>query len=157
MAAARVRARVLRMPQAVLAAMRAHAARAYPEEACGFLLGTADPAGATKDVARAEPARNAHREQATHRFLIEPLDLLAAEERAQREGLDVVGFYHSHPSGAARPSETDRALAWPWYAYVIVAVRDGEARETMAWRLADDRSGFRPDPMVEVPSGAKEP
>ena len=42
-------------------------------------------------------------------------------------GLTVLGFYHSHPDHPARPSETDRRHAWPYYSYVIVAHRQPPA------------------------------
>jgi proteasome lid subunit RPN8/RPN11 len=64
------------------------------------------------------------------------------ERDAAEEGLELVGFYHSHPNGAAEPSRVDRENAWPWYNYLIVAVADGEPGDVRVWRLAEDRSRF---------------
>ncbi|HUP89436.1 MAG TPA: Mov34/MPN/PAD-1 family protein [Longimicrobiales bacterium] len=50
---------------------------------------------------------------------------------------DVVGFYHSHPSGGCVPSDSDVEFALPGYIYVITAVDC-----CRAWRLREDRSGF---------------
>ena len=62
-----------------------------------------------------------------NRYLISPRDLLEAEKAARALGLDIVGVYHSHPDHPARPSEFDREHAFPWYSYIIVSVRGGEA------------------------------
>ena len=59
------------------------------------------------------------------RLLQGRLDILRAEREARKLGLDILGFYHSHPDAPARPSDFDREHAWPWYAYVIAEVRGG--------------------------------
>jgi proteasome lid subunit RPN8/RPN11 len=138
---------VLRIPRAELDRLRAHGEEAFPEEACGFLLGSASPDGAAKRVVHARPARNEKRDERTRRYLIAPEQLLAAEQQALDEGLDVVGFYHSHPTGIARPSAFDRAHAWPWYSYVVVGVLEGKAGAVTSWRLAEDRSAFAEEPV----------
>ncbi|HUE97299.1 MAG TPA: Mov34/MPN/PAD-1 family protein, partial [Longimicrobiaceae bacterium] len=58
------------------------------------------------------------------------------------DGLEVVGFYHSHPDHPARPSSFDRDHAWPWYSYGIVPATSSGAGAPRAWRLRDDRSRF---------------
>jgi proteasome lid subunit RPN8/RPN11 len=64
------------------------------------------------------------------------------EDAAARGGLDVLGFYHSHPDHPAIPSAFDRDHAWPWYTYVIVPVEGGEAGAPRAWQLKQDRHHF---------------
>ena len=49
------------------------------------------------------------------------------------DGLDVLGYYHSHPDHPARPSQYDLDHAWPTFAYVIVAVAAGAAADMTAW------------------------
>lgn len=129
---------VLRIPAAELRRIEAHAARAFPEEACGFLLGSAEP----REVREARPADNEKEEERARRYLIRPERLLAAEEEAMRRGLDVLGFYHSHPSGVAEPSAFDREHAWPWWAYLVTGVTALGVGRTTCWRLAEDRSRF---------------
>ena len=51
------------------------------------------------------PARNLA--DSPTRFILDPRDHIDALRRARRRGLDVVGFYHSHPATAAWPSPTD--------------------------------------------------
>jgi proteasome lid subunit RPN8/RPN11 len=73
---------------------------------------------------------------------VAPLDVIEADKAAEALGLDVVGWYHSHPDHPAKPSEYDREHAWPWYSYIIVSVRAGVEQEMTSWRLNDDRAGY---------------
>jgi proteasome lid subunit RPN8/RPN11 len=77
-----------------------------------------------------------------HRFQISPEDMMQAEREARKRGLDVLGFYHSHPDHPARPSDFDREQALPFYSYIITAVEQGRAGELASWELKTDRSEF---------------
>lgn len=135
--------RAIVVPEEIRAAIRSEARRGYPHEACGFLLGRLPAEGGTAVVRTARPATNTRSAaDRRRRYLIDPDAYRVVEREADAEGLDVVGFWHSHPDAPARPSEYDLEHAWPTVAYVIVAVADGHPGEIAAWRLADDRSGF---------------
>ena len=123
-------------------AVARHGEEGYPDEVCGFLLGT--QANGEKVVREVRPVANvwAETEQRRRRFLIEPRDFVQAERDARAAGWDILGFYHSHPDHLARPSETDREAAWPGYSYVIQAVRDRHAAEVHSWLLQADREGY---------------
>jgi len=126
----------------VLEAIRQHGADAYPQEGCGFLLGTVTDDGDNRVTAlhRAVNRRSENRER---RYELTADDYRAADAAAQEQDLDIVGVYHSHPDHPARPSETDLAEAtFPGYTYVIVAVYDGTPEALTAWALAPDRSKF---------------
>lgn len=126
----------------VLDAVRRHGRDRYPEECCGFLLGRFDGNG-TKVVVEAQPAENVRSENRERRYTIAPEDYLMADREAQKRGLDIIGFYHSHPDHPARPSETDLAEAtFPEFVYIITAIHGGEAVDLTAWTLAADRSKF---------------
>ena len=84
--------------------IRTAAERAFPEEACGLLLGRE---GRIERVVRAQ---NVHPSPRTH-FEIEPQALVDAHRAARRGGAQVLGYYHSHPAGPAAPSATDRNCA----------------------------------------------
>jgi proteasome lid subunit RPN8/RPN11 len=71
----------------------------------------------------------------------------AAERAAAAAGLEIIGFFHSHPDHPARPSAFDREHAWPWYAYLIVSVEDGRAVDWRVWELQEDRSAFVERPL----------
>ena len=121
--------------------IRDHAVKDYPHECCGAMLGT-DEGGADRQVRALFPLINRRDDSPRNRFSITPEDFRAAERAAAERGLDLLGWYHSHPDHPARPSEFDREHAWPWYSYVIVSVDAGVAKDLTSWRLEDDRSKF---------------
>lgn len=131
--------------------IRRHGESSYPGECCGFLLGTGD--GDDKRVTRVMRAENRRNDAARNRYLITPEDYLAAELEAQRAGLEIVGFYHSHPDAGSRPSEFDRKHALPWCSYVILSVREGQAEVMSSWVLAEDRSRFEEEPIASEGGG----
>jgi proteasome lid subunit RPN8/RPN11 len=147
---------VLRLSQAQIEAIRQHGVRDYPNECCGILLGRLD--GEWKQVSevialknlRQEPEKaqelmpleSPESESERNRFLIDPREQLRVEREARARGLEVLGYYHSHPDHPALPSSYDREHAWPWYSYAIVSVVAGEPKELASWVLTDDRSRF---------------
>ena len=122
-------------------AVRSAGEESYPNECCGFLLGS--ESDGVREVQAVIPAENSSVEsEQFHRFLISPEDFLAQERRARKEGREIIGFYHSHPNAKARPSQFDTDHAWPWYSYVIVGVENQRASEMTSWILQDDRKSF---------------
>lgn len=117
----------IEVTSAVLAALESAARAAHPQEACGLLLGSGDC------IRSARPAANVHPEPRI-RFEIDPQALIDAHRAMRNGGPLLMGYYHSHPIGSARPSATDRALA----------ARDGMVwaiigrEETTFWRAGDD-------------------
>lgn len=133
----------LRLPSDLLGEIRRHAAFTYPEECCGVLIGVPGNASAAHRVHRIVPSHNQREDGSRHhRFLIDPATILAAQKTARRDGLEIVGYYHSHPDHPSAPSEFDRDHAWPDTSYLIVSVAKGVAQDQRSWRLADDRSHF---------------
>ncbi len=94
----------IELTSGIAATLRAEAARAHPLECCGLLLGQ----GAR--LLELRPAANVHPAPERH-FEIDPAALIAAHRAARAGGLQVLGYYHSHPNGLAQPSATDRAGA----------------------------------------------
>ena len=144
---------MIRAPEAALDVLRAEARAAYPRECCGALLGRTRDGGASRDMVRPVPLANAWEGAQERRYLIGSGTVLDLESEADREGLQLIGFYHSHPDHGPIPSPFDREHAWPWYIYVIVAVQPGTVGPALAWRLADDRSAFHEEALttLEVP------
>lgn len=124
------------LTEAVDDAIRAHGRETFPHECCGAMLG--------RDGVVFEAFRlpNTTEEGPRRRFLVRPDDYRQAEKRAREAGLDLLGFYHSHPDHPARPSQYDLDHAWPSFSYVIVSVMAGEDKLLTSWRLMDDRSAF---------------
>jgi len=128
--------------------MRAHGERDYPYECCGLMLGQLD-GDSRKVVAGTYPISNAREEEAKrNRFLIRPEELMRGEKYAREKGLDVVGFYHSHPDDRAVPSQYDLEHAWPTYSYIVVAVAQGRAVDLRSWEMESDRSRFNEEEMT---------
>lgn len=92
----------------VVNAMEAAARAAHPKEACGILLG--DGQGGENRITQFVETRNVHPAPETH-FEINPQALIAAHRGARDGGPQVLGYFHSHPAGAAEPSATDQAQA----------------------------------------------
>jgi proteasome lid subunit RPN8/RPN11 len=123
------------------------------------LLGRATDAGAiptraSREVLEIFPLVNRREDSPRNRFFVTAEDANDADKAAQAQGLDLIGWYHSHPDHPARPSEYDREHAWPWYSYIIVSVQNGNPRDMTSWRLQDDRSAFVPEE-VEIRNQAK--
>jgi len=128
-------------------AIRAHGEETFPNECCGFMLGTVE--GDAKQVVELLRADNDREdEEQYHRFLITPEDYMKAEKAARAKGLDIIGFYHSHPNAPARPSQYDLDHAWPWYSYIIVSIQDKKSEKMTSWVLAEDRSEFSEEDVV---------
>jgi proteasome lid subunit RPN8/RPN11 len=122
--------------RAVDEAIRRHGEETYPHECCGALVGREG------HITGTVPLSNTTEEGPRRRFLVRPSDYKQAEARASELGVELLGFYHSHPDHPARPSQYDLDHAWPTFAYVIVAVAAGKAGDMTVWFLKDDRSMF---------------
>ena len=128
----------IELTSGALATLREEATRAYPRECCGLLLGQ----GARVEAVR--PAANVHPDPQRH-FEIDPAALIEAHRAARGGGPAVLGYYHSHPRGAAEPSVTDRAMAsgdgriWAIIAQAnVLCWRDGpDGFEALPLRVVD--------------------
>jgi proteasome lid subunit RPN8/RPN11 len=125
------------MTRAQLETVLAQANAEAPRECCGLLLGTGDV------VAAVLPARNSAAELPEPRdprvyYHVDDRTQLDAIRLERERGWEVIGIYHSHPASAARPSETDRALAfWQTPYYVIVSLADASRPDIRAFRITD--------------------
>lgn len=114
----------------------------YPEECCGIIFGKIHDNG-DRTAEYAETVVNgSDKSEKYHRFEITPEIMLKAERTARRTGLDVIGFYHSHPDCEAFPSEFDRSHALPVYSYIIMSVIKGKARMTKSFLLSAETMQF---------------
>ncbi|WP_436346000.1 desampylase [Natronorubrum sp. FCH18a] len=110
-----------------------------PEEICGIFGGEYDSAPDGRSRVRSQyPAENVAETPRT-RYRIDPEAQLEIFERLEDRGEEIVGFYHSHPRGPPRPSETDAAQAtWPDRSYLIVSL---EPLEIGSWRWRECDTG----------------
>ena len=114
--------------------LRRHGEETYPHECCGILLGTAD--GDVRTVRATLRCNNTRTDSPENRYNIDPRELVRAQREAHERGLDIVGFYHSHPDHPARWSPTDFEEAhWIGCSYVITSVEKGRAAQTNSFAL----------------------
>ncbi len=126
---------LLRLPLAVYRELRAHGEEAFPNECCGVLLGRHTAGGWQVDSLMR--AANSRAESRRDRFEIAPAELVKIAREARSRGLEIAGFYHSHPDHRAHWSATDLAEAhWLGCVTVITRVVQGKAADTNAFLLA---------------------
>lgn len=137
----------MKITQAAFDAIQAHGAEGYPNEICGIMVGPRGDGRATE----ARPARNIIVERARDRYEIDPHDHIRIQRETDSAGLDIVGYYHSHPDHPAQASRFDTERAWAGYVYVIVSVANGKPVDANAFVAVADGGPFRPEPLeVEV-------
>jgi len=116
--------------------IRRHGEETFPHECCGALIGRSG------HVTAVVALPNTTDEGPRRRFMVRPSDYRVAEQQAAQRGGDLLGFYHSHPDHPAKPSQYDLDHAWPTFAYIIVSVMAGAARDMTVWFLKEDRTNF---------------
>jgi proteasome lid subunit RPN8/RPN11 len=125
---------MLKLSQVDFDAIRRHGEETYPHECCGILLGTSE--GERREVKTILRAGNTRDDRPQDRYNIAPEELIRAQREARQSGLDIIGFYHSHPDCPAEWSLTDLAEAhWLGCSYVITSVEKGKAARTNAFAL----------------------
>ena len=137
------------VPAELLADIARHGEETYPDECCGFLVGTAT--GEERHVTQIERAANQFDGQRRRRFVIRPEELRRVEEKLEGTCQSVLGFYHSHPDHPARPSAFDRDHAWPWYLYIVLNVAEGHAGPVDAFELEPETREFHAVPFRSAP------
>ncbi len=141
---------VLRMTRAVYDSIRAHGEETYPHECCGALIGKSTPEGWR--IKEAMRAGNTRTDSAHNRYSIAPLELVRIEREARRLGLEIAGFYHSHPDHPAQWSATDFAEAhWLGCSYLITEVAQGKAAVSNSFLLTgptEEEKQFAQEPIL---------
>ena len=136
--------------------LRAHGEETYPHECCGIMLGKSDDGARGNGdpdiiVTTLIRAGNTRTDSAHNRYNIAPQELIRAQREGRKAGLDIVGFYHSHPDHPAQWSSTDFAEAhWFGCAYVITAIEKGKAQITNSFLLTgttEDDKAFTNQPI----------
>ncbi|GGI79740.1 Mov34/MPN/PAD-1 family protein [Deinococcus wulumuqiensis] len=113
------------LPSVLAAALWTHVRRELPRECVGALGGWVR--GEQVQVRALYPLPNVS-PQPEREYLADPGELLRVLRAMQREGLELVALYHSHPHGPAAPSSSDRQLAAYPVPYLIADPRHGHLR-----------------------------
>ena len=127
-----------------------HAYEGGDEEVCGVLAG--EYGEETSRVLATHRAENVA-ETPQIRYRIDPEEQFEIVEAIEDAGREIVGFYHSHPTGGTTPSETDAARAtWPDRSYVICAL-DGYPF-VGSWRWRGEAETFEQETVRVIRLGA---
>jgi proteasome lid subunit RPN8/RPN11 len=117
----------------------------YPSEACGLLAGKKE--ADTFRVMQIFPMKNQLADATCDRYLIDPKERAAAEGTITERGMEMIGFYHSHPDHDAYFSQTDLEnseeyqFGTPWlpptYVYLVLSVKKGKAGDDAAFIIKE--------------------
>jgi [CysO sulfur-carrier protein]-S-L-cysteine hydrolase len=123
---------MFRIRKEVLARMREEAGRTPSEECCGLL------AGRDGVITVILPAVNALASATA--FEIAPAELFRLIKKIRADGLDLLGIFHSHPTGENKPSARDIELAfYPDAAYFIVSPLRDAPQPVRAFSIREGR------------------
>lgn len=136
----------MRIDRGALELVRQHAAEGYPYEICGMLLAQR---GANV-VSQTRRVRNIVVERARDRYEMDPLDQIRIQRECDEDGLEIVGYYHSHPDHPARASITDSQRSWAGPVYVIVSCNQGQPGEANAFVAEHDGGPMRGESLEVV-------
>lgn len=142
---------MLKLSRQTYDSLRSHGEQTYPHECCGAMLGRFE--GDDRIVSEVIACGNTRDDRPEDRFNIDPRDLVRIQRQGRDKGLDIVGFYHSHPDHPAQWSKTDFAEAhWIGCSYVITSVEKGKATVTNSFLLsgADEESKRFDDEEIQV-------
>jgi proteasome lid subunit RPN8/RPN11 len=136
----------VKMPESMLKRIRKCSEAAYPNECCGFLLGSVEKrVFFIKDLQEVE---NAAEDSRQNRYLILPTDFLYADNSSRELGLEIIGVYHSHPDHPAVPSLIDQKNAIIQYLYIILNVTKGRAGELSGWIFNGEKGSFNREDLL---------
>ena len=136
----------MRIARQALREVEAHAAEGYPYEVCGMLI--AAPGSGL--VTEARRARNSVVDRARDRYEMDPRDQLRVQRECDAAGLEIVGYYHSHPDHPAQASITDAQRSWAGPVYVIVSCMAGRVVDANAFVAERDGGPMRPEALELV-------
>ena len=141
------------LPQELARQIEREGVNAFPNECCGMMIGRdeRDASGqiVRREVERLVIGRNAFAtDEQYHRFSIDPFQQMQVERDAEKQGKQLLGFYHSHPDHPARPSEYDREHAWETFSYIIVSILSRAPADMTCWTLEPGSRTFQQQDIV---------
>jgi proteasome lid subunit RPN8/RPN11 len=129
-----------------LEAIKQHATLGYPYEICGMLVARKG----SKNVIWTWPTTNASQLSPEVHYSIEPKEHQRIEKELDRNRLEIVGYYHSHPDHGSYASNTDRIEAWPKFYYVVASCVDGVVGDVKVFVKPDWDAPEMPEEPLEI-------
>ena len=128
----------IHLPETIREKITEDAICAYPDECCGLLFGEKKTDGST-EIMRAVCMKNGcSEEEARSHYRIDPVELFRQERIYKEQGLELIGFYHSHPFNTALASEEDIEEMIPGQIYMIVSLKNRKDPEIRVWEKMND-------------------
>jgi|Deesub1362B_J571_1020462.scaffolds.fasta_scaffold40600_2 proteasome lid subunit RPN8/RPN11 len=119
---------ILKVKKDQLERIRADA-KASRTETCGFIIGRIEGDRAT--AVELKRARNLL--DSPVRFEIDPEEFLKVLRAAEDKGMEIIGFYHSHPSYPSPSAEDERFMfLWPDRIWLIISSVSGAVKAFIA-------------------------
>ena len=136
----------MKIAQSALDEVYAHASEGYPNEVCGMLVVNRG----SSLIVGIKRATNANTDRPRDTYEIAPREHTRIERECDAEGLDIVGYYHSHPDHDSYASIRDRESAWPKYHYLIVSVMNGKVVKSKVFERSSWDTIEMPEESLEV-------
>lgn len=122
---------MVRIPKSIYQRMIEHARREWPQECCGIL------SGKEKTVQKAYEFQNI--EESSIRYSMPPREQLKVFEEMEKESMEMIAIYHSHPHTIPFPSETDVRLAfYPDVTSIIISLKEEESPMVKGFQIAKE-------------------
>jgi len=122
---------MVRIPQSIYQRMIEHAQKEWPLECCGIL------SGKEKTVKKVFELKNS--EESPVQYSISPRDQLEVFEEMEKESMEMIAIYHSHPHTIPFPSETDVKLAfYPDISSIIISLKERENPVIKAFQIGKE-------------------
>ena len=122
---------MIRIPKSILQQMVEHAKRESPLECCGIL------SGKEKTVEKAFELKNT--DESPIQYSMSPRDQMKVFEEMERESMEMIAIYHSHPHTIPFPSETDVKLAfYPDISSIIISLKEQENPVIKAFQIGKE-------------------
>ena len=124
---------VLRIEKRLVDEMIAHSREEDPDECCGILSGADGSAGHLYRITNTA--------KSPYRYLMDPQEFLDADKDSERNGWEMLAFYHSHTHSPAYPSQTDVRMALESGGldvyYVLVSLENKTSPTVRAFHISD--------------------
>jgi proteasome lid subunit RPN8/RPN11 len=122
---------MIRIPKTIYQKIFDHAKKEWPLECCGIL------SGKRKTVQKAFELKNI--EESPMKYSISPQDQMRVFEETEKESMEMIAIYHSHPHTIPFPSETDVKLAfYSDVSSVIISLKEEETPVMKAFQISKE-------------------
>jgi proteasome lid subunit RPN8/RPN11 len=122
---------MIQIPKPIYQKMVEHAKREKPLECCGILGGNG------KTVGRVFELQNS--EKSVIRYSISPQEQMRVFEEMEKESMEMIAVYHSHPYTIPFPSETDVKMAlYPEVSTIIISLKEENNPMVKAFSIREE-------------------